>query len=221
MKKLILASVAVIALAATGASAEELKVAKKGTIKLDVRLTNVALDASGDILVKSSGADTTLNVDAKAATVPTIGIEYYLTDNISVEAIAGTATHKISATNATTNALINKVGHVPPTITGKYHFATGTAFKPYVGAGLTYIFFTSHKAQNGYYLDVKNDYGFALQAGLDYDLQGPYSVNFDVKKIFFETKADAWTPAPGPVPLVVNNLKLDPLVVSLGVGYKF
>ncbi len=216
MKKLILASVAAFALSASGAFAEEVKLAKKGTIKLDVRVTNVALDASGDVLVKASGVDTGLNIDAKSATVPTIGIEYFLTDNISVEAIAGTAKHKVTAGGA----LISKVGHVPPTITGKYHFATGTAFKPYVGAGVTYIFFSEHEGKNGYETDVKNDVGFALQAGLDLDLQGPYSLNVDVKKIYFETKADAWTPAPV-TPLVVNNLKLNPLVVSVGVGYKF
>ena len=55
----------------------------------------------------------------------------------------------------------------------------------------------------------------ALQAGVDVALQGPWSANLDVKKMFFETDASINGGA------LKSKVKLDPWVVSAGFGYKF
>ena len=235
MKKLILASVAALALCASGAMADDIKVAKKGTIKLDVRLTAVVPYESGDIKVGPAGVtplalplgtDTGLNVDVNNSYVPTIGIEYYLTDNVSVEAIAGTANHNVvvPGVKGALDALLGlqigsdkvaELWHLPPTVTAKYHFPTTGKFTPYVGAGVTYIWFYSEKKVNGIDVDLKDGFGYAAQAGFDYALQGPWSLNFDVKKIFFETDANVNSG------LFTSKVTLDPVVASVGFGYKF
>ncbi len=220
MKKLILASVAALALSASGAMADGLVTAKKGTIKLDVRLTNVAPDEKGDVLT-AAGADTTLNVAIGNYTIPTIGIEYYLTDNVSVEAIAGVTRHKISvpgikaALNATPSDDLAKVWILPPNITAKYHFNTNSAFVPYVGAGINYMLYYSIKEQSSLPVSLKNKGGLALQAGFDVNTTSKLSYNFDVKYDFVKTDAKVAGGA------YKSNVTVNPLIVSLGVGYKF
>jgi len=58
-------------------------------------------------------------------------------------------------------------------------------------------------------------FGPALQAGIDYNLQDKWLLNVDVKKIWFSTDVNA-------VGLgKIDNLDVDPWVVSFGVGKKF
>jgi outer membrane protein len=215
MKKIILASVVAIAMAATSASAADLVVAKKGTIKLDVRATAVVPAEEGKVDQAPS-----LTVDINNSFVPTIGIEYYLTDAVSVEAIAGTANHKIKVNGLTAIGTANddlaKIWHLPPTVTAKYHFDTKTAYVPYVGAGVSYVMFYSVKGQNGLSVDLKNKAGFALQAGVDVNTNTKMSYNFDVKKIYVETDARVNNGV-----YTATGVKVDPLVVSAGVGFKF
>jgi outer membrane protein len=56
-------------------------------------------------------------------------------------------------------------------------------------------------------------FGPALQAGADYNLPNKWLVNFDVKKIWFSTDVSTTTK--------IDNLDIDPWVVSFGVGKKF
>ena len=37
---------------------------------------------------------------------------------------------------------------------------------------------------------TKDSFGYALQAGADLGLKGPWSLNVDVKKVWFKTDAD-------------------------------
>jgi outer membrane protein len=52
-------------------------------------------------------------------------------------------------------------------------------------------------------------------AGDDIATTGPRSVNLDVKKVFFTTKAEDSTAG------LQSTVHLDPWVLSAGVGYKF
>jgi len=213
MKKLLLASIAALAFAGS-AQAAEFNTPKAGTVKLDVRLTAVIPDESGAILT-AAGASTGLHVDVDNSYVPTIGIEYYTSPNFSFELIAGAGHHTVKAVGGTTNVKVEELWHVPPTLTAKYHFAPEAQVSPYIGAGLTYIWFASEDGLNGFNVDLKDDWGYALQGGLDFATTGPWSYNIDVKKIFFETDANINFGA------LRSKVTLDPWVLSVGFGYKF
>ena len=60
----------------------------------------------------------------------------------------------------------------------------------------------------------KNSFGLALQAGVDYAIDKTWSVNFDVKKVQIRTDLKTTTGTLG-------TLKIDPLLVGVGFGYKF
>jgi outer membrane protein len=70
----------------------------------------------------------------------------------------------------------------------------------------------------------RSAFGAVLQAGFDVNLQDKWLVNFDVKKIWFNT--DVKLDSNGVAGLAdgfqkIDNLHINPLVVSVGIGKKF
>lgn len=186
----------------------------KGTLMLNVRLTDVSPDA-GNKVVTAAGVDTGLKAEVGDSVVPTIGLTYFFTDNIAGEIIAGTSDHEVKAVGGATNVKIYETWVIPPVISLQYHFAPKARFSPYVGAGVNYMIFHSGSNKNGFTTKLEDGFGTALQAGVDYAIAGKWSLNLDVKKVFFNTKAKVNGGA------LTSSVDLDPWVVSAGVGYKF
>ena len=147
--------------------------------------------------------------------MPTLGLTYFLTDNLAIEAIAGTTQHEVKAVGPGTDVKVHETWVLPPVVSLQYHFAPQAKVSPYVGAGINYMIFYGGEDENGFKVDIDDGFGYALQAGVDVALQGPWSANLDVKKVFFETDASINGGA------LKSKVKLDPWVVSAGFGYKF
>jgi outer membrane protein len=208
-----LAAAAVLAFAgAAQAQAFEPKAA--GHIILDVRVTDVAPDA-GDSITTLAGAATGLKAKVSDSVMPTVGIQYFFTDNIAAELVLGTTKHTVKAVGGATNLKVKDTWVLPPVLVAQYHFMPKARFSPYVGAGLNYMIFYGDKNKNGFKLKIKDGWGTALDAGADYAIEGRWSANVDVKKIFFDTNATDTTNG------VKAKVKLDPWVASAGVGYRF
>lgn len=216
MKTLLLLSTAAAAAFAltTTASAQDFTPKSKGTWVVDLRLTDVAPDESGNILT-NAGVDTGLNVEVSDSVVPTLGIQYFFTDNIAGELILGTSNHEIKAVGPATNVKVHETWVIPPVATLQYHFAPEARFSPYVGAGINGMIFYSGDDKNGFTVDLDDGIGWALQAGADYAVQGPWALNVDVKKVFFNTDAKINGGA------LKSSVDLDPWVVSVGFGRRF
>jgi outer membrane protein len=211
--KLFAAAGAVLAIA-TGAHAEDFQGKHKGLLMLNVRATDVAPEA-GDAITTAAGAATGLRAEVGDNVMPTIGLNYFLTDNVAVEVIAGTTHHKVKAVGPATNVVVHETWVLPPVVSLQYHFAPEAKVSPYVGAGVNYMIFYGDEDRNGFRVKLKNGFGASLQAGVDVALQGPWSANLDVKKVFFETDASINGGT------LKSKVKLDPWVVSAGFGYKF
>lgn len=185
-----------------------------GHLMLDLRVTDIA-PTGQDEVTTLAGAPTGLKAKVGQGVMPTIGLTYFFTDNLAVEAIAGTTRHTVKAVGGTTDLKLKDTWVLPPVVSLQYHFMPQARFSPYVGAGVNYMIFYGGKDRNGFHLKLKDGWGAALQVGADYALAGRWSADFDLKKIFFETTAtDA---AAG----VTSKVKLDPWVISTGVGYRF
>jgi len=214
------AAVAVMTLAtgaATGASAQtanDWQVARKGDWIVTGRITDVSSGAD-DSIFTAAGADTGLNVDVGNSTMPTLGFTYFLTDNISVEAILGATQHEIRAQGGATDVAVHETWVLPPVVTLQYRPAPEARVSPYVGAGINYMLFFDGKDQNGFTVDLEDGFGYALQAGADIAVTGPWTLNVDVKKVWFDTEATINGGA------LTSDVNLDPLVVSVGFGRKF
>lgn len=212
--KLFLALTVAAGLGATPALAQEITPKAKGDIVLNVRLTDVAPKA-GDPIVTAAGAATGLKADVKDDIKPTIGLSYFLTDKLAVEVIAGTTQHTVKAVGAGTDVAVHKTWVLPPVVSLQYHPLPGAHFSPYVGAGMNYMLFYSGKDRNGFTVDLDNGFGYALQAGADIPINAAYSLNIDVKKVWFDTDASINGGA------LKSRVKLDPLVASVGFGRRF
>ena len=208
-----LVGAAALCLAGT-AAAEEFQPKEKGLLMLNVRATGVLTDADGAIRT-AAGTDVGLKAKVGDDVMPTIGLTYFLTDHLAVEAIAGTTQHEVKAVGPATDVEVHKTWVLPPVVSLQYHFAPQARISPYIGAGVNYMLFYSGKDRNGFKVDIDDGFGYALQAGVDVALKERWSANLDVKKVFFETDASINGGA------LKTKVKLDPWVVSAGVGYKF
>lgn len=168
-------------------------------------------------VVPDEKSDVNIGGDAHVgdAITPEVDLTYFITDHIGVEAIAGTAQHKLTYTG---DVDIGDVWILPPTVTLQYHFTPDNAFSPYLGAGINYSIFYGEEEGAGFDdLDVDGGVGFALQAGFDYWINDNWGVNLDVKKIFLDVDADVNL---GTTP-VHADVDLDPWLIGAGVSYRF
>ncbi len=219
-KMTLAAAVAVMTLAsgaATGAMAQtanDWQIARQGDWIVTGRITDVSSSAD-DSIFTSGGVDSGLNVDVEHDIMPTLGFTYFLTDNVSVEAILGTTQHQIRAQGGMTDVAVHETWVLPPVVTLQYRPMPEARVSPYVGAGINYMLFYNGEDKNGFTVDLEDGFGYALQAGADVALTGPWTLNLDVKKVWFETEATANGGA------LTSDVNLDPWVVSVGLGRKF
>lgn len=156
------------------------------------------------------------DVDISNSVVPELDISYFFTKNIAVELILGVTPHKVKGAGALAGAQIGSAWLLPPTLMLQYHFTDFGAFKPYVGVGVNYTVFFNEKAKGGFTsFDLKDSFGFALQAGFDYMIDKNWGFNFDVKKIFLEPKVKVNNG------LIAGKVKIDPWLIGAGVTYRF
>ncbi len=172
---------------------------------------------AGDLLVRtravhldSANKDSTgLDLSVNNKWLPEVDFTYFLSPNLAVELILTVPQkHTLSAGSAE----IGSLKHLPPTLTVQYHFPTGSV-KPYVGAGLNYTRFSSVNLPAG--VDIKrNSVGAALQAGVDIPIGKDMYLNFDVKKVYIGTKVSSGGSE-------IGKFKVDPVLVGVGLGWKF
>ncbi|MBN9448597.1 MAG: OmpW family protein [Bosea sp.] len=156
------------------------------------------------------------DVSISTSVVPELDITYFFTRNLAVELILGVTPHNVKGAGALAGARIGSAWLLPPTLTLQYHFDPIGAFKPYVGAGINYTVFFDEKAKGGFTsFNLKDSFGFALQAGVDIMLDKHWGINFDVKKLFLEPKVKVNGGA------ISGKVKIDPWIFGTGITYKF
>lgn len=179
-----------------------------GTWTFGVGAHNVVPTSNNGTLNTALGA---VKLDVGSNVRPTITGEYFIQDNLGLEVIAALPfQHDINVVG------VGKVGstkHLPPTISLNYHFgAPDAAVKPYVGAGVNYTWFFGEKTQgvlNGVDLSLKNSWGLAAQAGIDFAV-GNGAIRVNVRHIDIDSDVSLNRAK-------VGTANIDPLVY--GVHY--
>lgn len=186
-----------------------------------VRVLGTVVDPDTDATVKAGGvAIPSANAEASTEVIPALTLSYFLNKNFAVELFCCFSKHEIDGKGA-----IAGLGEIadtwifPPALTLQYHFTGMGAWKPYVGAGVQYIaFFEEGVGKNllgARSVSIDDAWGFTLQGGLDVGLGNGWSLNFDVRKTWLDTKI-AWSGTP-----VRADADLDPWIFSAGLGYRF
>lgn len=155
------------------------------------------------------GASDRISVSDK--TIPEIDISYFFTPNLAAELVL---TYPQKHDVMLDGAVIGSFKHLPPSLLGQYHFDPIGKFTPYLGAGINFTRISQVHLLGGA-ADLENhSVGLALQAGVDYKIDKNWSVNLDVKRL--NIRSDVTVAG-----AVVSQIKVDPLLVAVGVGYRF
>jgi outer membrane protein len=216
MRNIVVAALASAMLAAAPAQAE------KGDWLVRVRGIMVApTESSGAV----QPAFPTGTVAVSNSVMPEVDFTYMATDHFGAELILATTQHDVSGRGA-----LKGVGKLvdswvlPPTLTLQYHLAPAGKVRPYVGAGINYTFFYAEDASSGLEaaigktrVKLDDSFGYALQAGIDFDLTDRVFANIDVKYIDIDTTARLRTGGA----LNRVNVSIDPIVVGVGLGLRF
>jgi outer membrane protein len=198
MKKLALAALIASSLVSTASIAQDFKA---GDVL--VRARAVAL--------RSANTDNTgLGLTINNKTIPELDISYFVTPNIAAELIL---TIPQRQTVYLKGADIGTFTHLPPTLLAQYHFNAGS-FKPYVGAGLNFTHISNVSLAGGAADLKKNSWGPALQVGVDIPVAKNLYLNFDLKKVYIKTDVTLSGKDMG-------SFKVDPVLVGVGLGYRF
>lgn len=200
---------------------------RAGDVQVKLLVTGVFPDGKiTDINVNLPGLPATTQTKASDNVTPTLAIEYFMSNNVSIETIAGMTQHDVDATAGLPAGaeLVSNAKLIPATVTAKYHFDLG-AVKPYVGAGAAYFLWVGDKPGAATLplgvteTNLSNEFGVALQTGFDVALNDKgLGLSLDVKRYFIDTTARWFV---GNTLAIETEHKLDPWVVSAGIAYRF
>ena len=171
-----------------------------------VRVRAVHLDSANK---DSTGLGLTIN----NKWIPEVDISYFFSPNLAAELIL-TYPQKQTVTSTVVGGDIGTFKHLPPTLTGQYHFTNLGAFKPYVGAGLNFTNISDVHILDGAVNLKRTSTGLALQLGADYEISKGMYLNVDIKKVQIATNVYLSGADQG-------KFKVDPTLVGVGMGWRF
>jgi outer membrane protein len=155
------------------------------------------------------GAADRLTIDSK--TFPEFDVSYFFSPNVAAELVL---TYPQKHDVLLDGKSIGTMKHLPPTLLAQYHFLPGAQFRPYVGAGLNYTTMSSVHILGGNAGLEHKSFGLALQAGADVALDRNWSLNVDVNKVRIRRDVNS-------AGAIISKVKVDPLLLAVGVGYRF
>ena len=168
---------------------------------------------AGNVDPKSNNGEIA-SVDAGASLI--VSGEYMFSDNLGFEVLAAWPfSHDIKL--AADGTKVAETKQLPPTFSLKYHFATGSAFNPYIGAGLNYTNFFDEKTVGpleGTSLKLDDSFGVAAQIGFDYAISDTTMINLDLRWMNIETDASLDG-------VFLETVKIDPIVYGITFGWTF
>jgi outer membrane protein len=182
-------------------------------LMIRVRMLGVIPDDSSTHITAIGG-----NAEVDSTIAPDLDFTWFFTKNIAAELTLALTKNSVSAANtAAGNLDLGDVYLLPPTLTIQYHFMPDAFIRPYVGAGINYTVFFDGDSGVAADLDYDNNFGMAIQAGVDISLADHWAVNVDLKKIWLSTDVDVR--ALGTT--VHTEVDIDPWLIGIGIAYRF
>ncbi|MBL8419123.1 MAG: OmpW family protein [Dechloromonas sp.] len=92
--------------------------------------------------------------------------------------------------------------------------------RAYVGAGDNYTMVMNTSDGDVASMSARNAWGSAFEIGADWSIDRNWSVYVDSRKVYVKTTGTGVAPELGGVP-VQEEVALNPLIISSGIGYRF
>ena len=213
MKLKLLAAAMAVAVAASPALAQDVRGKQAGDFVLGASIIGVFPRSAGNTTIGGTP-------HASDTATPQLDLTYFLSPNFAVNVIAATTRHDIEVRGVGGSSTVNlgRVWLLPPTVTLQYHPLPASRFSPYVGVGVNYTVAYSEGGRRSAGItsvDVDNAWGFAVNAGFDYEITPNWLANVDVKRLWLSPDVSVNGGA------VRGTADLDPWIVGAGVRYRF
>lgn len=155
-------------------------------------------------------------------------IRFYWTPSISTEVAASVIkpdanfVFPISGGNLGTSQDLELL---PITAVIQFHLRGERRFDPYIGGGVGYLLIDDITNLDDFAdadvgaIDLDDDYGFVVNAGVGFRLTPNFSINLDAKYISLDSEAQV-TFVRGDF-VEKRELAIDPLIISGGIGFRF
>ena len=170
------------------------------------------VDPKSDNLTLGDGSE----LQVENATSATVEATYLFAEHLGVELMAAWPfKHDVQIDGVSGD--VASVEQMPPTLSLQYHFNPNGRFRPYVGAGLSYTFFSSEEtkgALDGTSLKLDDSWGPAGQVGADIGINENWFVNLAVRYIDMDSDASLDGASLG-------TIEIDPFIYQAQVGYRF
>ncbi|SHF16885.1 outer membrane protein [Microbulbifer donghaiensis] len=161
---------------------------------------------------------------------------YMLRDHWGLELVAASPfSHDIQVEGLGEPLDLGETKHLPPTLLVQwYPLQPNSAVQPYVGLGVNYTAFFDEKvdrnandffssalgANDSAELSLKNSFGLAAEAGVDFAFGPNQRWLFNASVWWMDIDTEAKVKVPG-VGTIMADVELDPLVYMAGLGYRF
>lgn len=168
----------------------------------------------------SGGSVDTIGSRVRDSGSPQLDFTHFATPNIAFNLIAASTRHDIGVTGSAMGRT-HSLGHawaLPTTLTLRHHPLPTSRISPDVGAGINYTFFRGHGGGRDPIVNrvrVDSAPGFALVAGMDYEIAPNWLADVDTKKVFLRPRASVNSGGIG------ARGELDPLIVGASIRYRF
>jgi outer membrane protein len=179
-----------------------------------------SLSLAGSVVPGASVA-----IDGKSLVLGDVG--YAFDDRWTVRfAFAAPPTVTVAADGALTGYMpplggtLGTIKLAPAVLSATYSPGEFAALRPYLGAGVNYTKIVKSTDGDIASLQARDAWGSALEIGCDLLLDRSWSAFVDVRKVYVRTTATGTVPVLGGAP-VQATVALDPLLVSVGIGYRF
>ncbi|OAJ61676.1 hypothetical protein A6V36_23260 [Paraburkholderia ginsengiterrae] len=197
--------------------------------------TPLTVESIGGVAVNQQLAGT----GAHASSTDTAGIttEYYVTDNIGVATLFGLPM-KVNLIGDGTLQKYGKLGTtrpMPPAIELRYHlFSAESKFRPFVGLGVNYTWFTQVRETNSQFVTdslgpggsthatLSSSWNPVFEIGVNYAIAKHWSVGASVNYMPVKTKLTLYGQTAAGTQIVSRStLRLNPVTVFVNVAYTF
>ncbi|WP_211454971.1 OmpW/AlkL family protein [Collimonas antrihumi] len=186
----------------------------------------------GTVTVPNSGAHVS-NADTLL-----LSFTHFITDNIAVTADLGIPPKFKLSGSGSLNGLgqLGTATQWSPALLAKYYFGDANSqFRPYVGAGAAYVWYSNVKLTSSLTgllgggdpgastsADLSSSFVPVANIGMAYNFDKNWSANVSLSYVPLKTKADLSTRhSDGTTTHATTKITLNPLVSVLSIGYKF
>jgi outer membrane protein len=198
---------------------------------------------SGTLATALNSSGRGANAHSTVGNADTIGLAltHFFTDNIALTLDGGIPPtfHLKGQGNLASQGEIGKAKQWSPALVAKYYFGDANdKFRPFVGAGATYVWYSNVELSSGFQTYTNNLGVFTTASGTataklssslapvftvggSYNLTDKWSVGLSVSYIPLKTDATVTATGTTGTNVYKTRLTINPIVSFLSVGYKF